>query len=251
MGVRRHGESALEGCLRSIQKAWRRRIPGKGRTQEVDRTWPRRQRACALPPRGPGGCWRRRADHAHRGHGRPGGGCDAAPGRGRRPGLAWPPWPRPPGLVPAARPWPAPAPSFWCSCWTRDGSERSIYRSASSAETRSPSTTAASYYDDPAATCLRGFLRDRNGRFTRIDFPTPAPPSCWTSTTAARSPAATGPPRAARTPTLTSTYAGARSKRDKPKSAPPSAILPLTLPSGSATFRPASAGCSRIRCSSS
>jgi hypothetical protein len=44
MGVRRHGESALEGCLRSIQKAWRRRIPGKGRTQEVDRTW---HRQCA------------------------------------------------------------------------------------------------------------------------------------------------------------------------------------------------------------
>jgi hypothetical protein len=34
-------------------------------------------RACAPPPRGPGGCWRRSADHAHRGHGRPGGGCDA------------------------------------------------------------------------------------------------------------------------------------------------------------------------------
>jgi hypothetical protein len=32
---------------------------------------------------------------------------------------------------------------------------------------------AGSYYDDPAATCLGGFLRDRNGRFTRIDFPTP------------------------------------------------------------------------------
>jgi hypothetical protein len=32
---------------------------------------------------------------------------------------------------------------------------------------------AGSYYDDPAATCLRGFLRDRNGRFTRIDFPAP------------------------------------------------------------------------------
>jgi hypothetical protein len=32
---------------------------------------------------------------------------------------------------------------------------------------------AGSYYDDLAATCLRGFLRDRNGRFTRIDFPVP------------------------------------------------------------------------------
>jgi hypothetical protein len=32
---------------------------------------------------------------------------------------------------------------------------------------------AGSYYDDPAATCLRGFLCDRNGRFTRIDFPAP------------------------------------------------------------------------------
>jgi hypothetical protein len=32
---------------------------------------------------------------------------------------------------------------------------------------------AGSYYDDPAATCLRDFLRDRNGRFTRIDFPAP------------------------------------------------------------------------------
>jgi hypothetical protein len=28
-----------------------------------------------------------------------------------------------------------------------------------------------SYYDDPAATCVRGFKRDRAGRFTRIDFP--------------------------------------------------------------------------------
>jgi hypothetical protein len=129
------------------------------------------------PPRGPGSCWRRRADHAHCGHGRPGGGCDAAPGRAGGP--RWPgrrghgrlAWCQPPG------PGPAPAPSFRCSCWTRDSSGRSIYRSASSAETRSPSTTAGqiagSYYDDPAATCLRGFLRDRNGRFTRIDFPTP------------------------------------------------------------------------------
>ena len=30
---------------------------------------------------------------------------------------------------------------------------------------------AGSYYDDPAATCVRGFQRDTAGRFTRIDFP--------------------------------------------------------------------------------
>lgn len=30
---------------------------------------------------------------------------------------------------------------------------------------------AGSYYDAPDATCLRGFLRDERGRFTRIDYP--------------------------------------------------------------------------------
>ncbi|MFG1708675.1 hypothetical protein ACFLIM_36310 [Nonomuraea sp. M3C6] len=32
---------------------------------------------------------------------------------------------------------------------------------------------AGSYYNAPAATCLRGFLRDHQGRFRRIDFPAP------------------------------------------------------------------------------
>jgi len=29
------------------------------------------------------------------------------------------------------------------------------------------------YYDKPDATCLRGFLRDEQGRYTRIDYPGP------------------------------------------------------------------------------
>ena len=47
---------------------------------------------------------------------------------------------------------------------------------------------AGSCYDDPAATCLRGFLRDRNGRFTRIDFPAPGTAQLLDINDRARSP---------------------------------------------------------------
>ena len=104
---------------------------------------------------------------------------------------------------------------------------------------------AGSYYDDPAATCLRDFLRDRNGRFTRIDFPAPAPPSCWTSTIAARSPAATGRPPAARAPTLcrcavscaTSAAGSPRSRSPGPGRYRPSASTPAAR-SWATTSRP-------------
>ena len=105
--LRRWGPGAAVNLLRRVAcDQFKRRGGDENQERDALRRWTEHgidsARACALP-RGPGGCWRRSADRAHRGHGRPGGGCDAAPGRAGGPG--WPgrrghgrlAWCQPPG----------------------------------------------------------------------------------------------------------------------------------------------------------